>query len=164
MRYIFLLITLFLVGCGYKPMSHHVRENLGNSVFIEVKIDTRDPQNSVILKDEMSKMIFEKFHLDIADKNEADNIIEAEIKDITFSSLAENTSGFATFYRCEVVVEFKYSTKDNQKTRIFTKRGGYNLSLGDSSIITDSIRMEAINKAALKALEGFISQVGIELR
>ena len=164
MKYIFLLIALFLAGCGYKPISHHVRDNLGDSVFIEVKIDTRDPQNSVILKDEMSKMVFEKLHLNVVGKDETDNVIEVEIKDIIFSPLAENTSGFATFYRCEVVVEFKYSIKNKQKTRIFTKRGGYNLSLGDSSIITDSIRIEAINKSTLNALEGFISQIGVELK
>ncbi|MDE5592305.1 MAG: hypothetical protein K2I63_05070, partial [Helicobacter sp.] len=74
-----------------------------------------------------------------------------------------NRTGFSTFYRCRVRVEFKYTNRITQKTRVFIKEGYHSFSLGETSIITDSVRMEAINQAILNVLDSFISQIGIEI-
>lgn len=155
-------LAFYFSACGYKPLAYNTQKTLGDKIYIEVKIDPRDPQNSVTLKDELSKSIFERLRANIVDKEEATSIIEVQLRSVSFNSLAENRTGFATFYRCEVVIEFRYINNLNQKMRIFSKRGFYNFSLNESSIITDSVRIEAINQAALQALDGFISQVGID--
>ena len=157
-----LALALFFSACGYKPLAHNAQKILGDKIYIEVKIDSRDSQNSVALKDALSKSIFERLHAEIVDKDKATTIIEVQLRSISFSPLAENRTGFATFYRCEVVVEFKYINSLNQKMRIFSKHGFHNFSLDTSSVITDSVRFEAINSATLQALDGFISQVGID--
>ena len=156
------LALLLLSACGYKPLAHNAQKTLGDKIYIEVKIDPRHPQNSVTLKDELSRSIFERLHADIVDKDDATSTIEVLLRNVNFSSLAENRTGFATFFRCEVVVEFKYFNLLTQRTRIFNKTGFYNFALNDTSIITDSVRLEAINRAVLQALDGFISQVGID--
>ncbi|MBX7491329.1 LPS assembly lipoprotein LptE [Helicobacter turcicus] len=155
-------LVLSLSACGYKPLAHNTQKTLGNKIYVEVKIDPRDTQNSVTLKDELSKNIFERLHANIVNKDEATSVIEVQLHSVNFSSLAENRTGFATFYRCEVIVEFKYKNNLSQKKRVFNKKGFYNFSLNESSIITDSVRLEAINNATLQALDGFISQVGID--
>lgn len=160
--FLFLVICVCLVGCGYQPIAHQANKALGGKVFVEVKISLRDPQNSVELKDAISRSIFERLHGRVVDKQEADSVVEVELQNVLFHSLAENKTGFATFYRCEVNVRFKYTNRYTQSTRIFTKKGYYNFSLGESSNITDSVRIEAINEAVIQALDGFISQVGIE--
>lgn len=160
--FLFLVICVCLVGCGYQPIAHQANKALGGKVFVEVKISLRDPQNSVELKDSVSRSIFERLHSRVVDKQEADSVVEVELQNVLFHTLAENKTGFATFYRCEVNVRFKYTNRYTQSTRIFSKKGYYNFSLGNSSNITDSIRMEAINEAVIQALDGFISQVGIE--
>ncbi|RAX53431.1 LptE family protein [Helicobacter sp. 11-8110] len=160
--FLFLVVCVFLAGCGYQPIAHQANKALGGKVFVEVKISLRDPQNSVELKDSVSRSIFERFHSRVVDKQEADSVVEVELQNVLFHTLAENKTGFATFYRCEVNVRFKYTNRYTQSTRIFSKKGYYNFSLGNSSNITDSIRMEAINEAVIQALDGFISQVGIE--
>lgn len=160
--FLFLVICVCLVGCGYQPIAHQANKALGGKVFVEVKISLRDPQNSVELKDTISRSIFERIHSRVVDKQEADSVVEVELQNVLFHSLAENKTGFATFYRCEVNVRFKYTNRYTQSTRIFTKKGYYNFSLGESSNITDSVRIEAINEAVIQALDGFISQVGIE--
>lgn len=162
-RYVFFLLIVFLAGCGYTPIAHHTKEVFGDRIFVEVKIDVRDPKNSVTLKDEVSKAIFKKLHTAISNKEDSNAVIEIVLKNISFSPLAENTIGFSTFYQCKTQIEFKYTNKATQKTRIFTKEGYYNFALGDISIITDSIRMEAINKAVLNTLDSFISQIGIDI-
>lgn len=151
-----------LVGCGYQPIAHQANKALGGKVFVEVKISLRDPQSSVALKDVISRSIFERLHSRIAEKEEADSVVEVELQRVGFSSLAENRTGFATFYRCEVDVQFKYTNRATQSTRIFSKKGYYNFSLGAASVITDSLRIEAIDEAVIQAVDGFISQVGIE--
>ncbi|MCI7765729.1 LPS assembly lipoprotein LptE [Helicobacter sp. 14348-15] len=160
--FLFLVVCVFLAGCGYQPIAHQANKALGGKVFVEVKISLRDPQNSVELKDSVSRSIFERLHSRVVDKQEADSVVEVELQNVLFHTLAENKTGFATFYRCEVNVRFKYTNRYTQSTRIFSKKGYYNFSLGNSSNITDSIRMEAINEAVIQALDGFISQVGIE--
>lgn len=160
--FLFLVVCVFLAGCGYQPIAHQANKALGGKVFVEVKISLRDPQNSVELKDSVSRSIFERIHSRVVDKQEADSVVEVELQNVLFHTLAENKTGFATFYRCEVNVRFKYTNRYTQSTRIFSKKGYYNFSLGNSSNITDSIRMEAINEAVIQALDGFISQVGIE--
>ena len=160
--FLFLVVCVFLAGCGYQPIAHQANKALGGKVFVEVKISLRDPQNSVELKDSVSRSIFERLHSRVVDKQEADSVVEVELQNVSFHTLAENKTGFATFYRCEVNVRFKYTNRYTQSTRIFSKKGYYNFSLGNSSNITDSIRMEAINEAVIQALDGFISQVGIE--
>ena len=160
--FLFLVVCVFLAGCGYQPIAHQANKALGGKVFVEVKISLRDPQNSVELKDSVSRSIFERLHSRVVDKREADSVVEVELQNVLFHTLAENKTGFATFYRCEVNVRFKYTNRYTQSTRIFSKKGYYNFSLGNSSNITDSIRMEAINEAVIQALDGFISQVGIE--
>ncbi|WP_299547373.1 LPS assembly lipoprotein LptE [uncultured Helicobacter sp.] len=163
--YNFFLIAFLifsLSACGYKPLAHNTQKTLGDKIYIEVKIDPRDPQNSVTLKDELSKSIFERLHANVVSKEEATSIVEVQLRSVDFNSLAENRTGFATFYRCEVIVEFKYINNLNQKMRVFNKKGFYNFSLNESSIITDSIRLEAINRATMQALDGFISQAGID--
>ncbi|MDY5616817.1 MAG: LptE family protein [Helicobacter sp.] len=160
--FLFLVVCVFLAGCGYQPIAHQANKALGGKVFVEVKISLRDPQNSVELKDSVSRSIFERFHSRVVDKQEADSVVEVELQNVLFHTLAENKTGFATFYRCEVNVRFKYTNRYTQSTRIFSKKGYYNFSLGNSSNITDSIRMEAINEAVIQTLDGFISQVGIE--
>ena len=160
--FLFLVVCVFLAGCGYQPIAHQANKALGGKVFVEVTISLRDPQNSVELKDSVSRSIFERLHSRVVDKQEADSVVEVELQNVLFHTLAENKTGFATFYRCEVNVRFKYTNRYTQSTRIFSKKGYYNFSLGNSSNITDSIRMEAINEAVIQALDGFISQVGIE--
>ena len=160
--FLFLVVCVFLAGCGYQPIAHQANKALGGKVFVEVKISLRDPQNSVELKDSVSRSIFERLHSRVVDKQEADSVVEVELQNVLLHTLAENKTGFATFYRCEVNVRFKYTNRYTQSTRIFSKKGYYNFSLGNSSNITDSIRMEAINEAVIQALDGFISQVGIE--
>ncbi|MBD5164940.1 LPS assembly lipoprotein LptE [Helicobacter sp.] len=157
------LLTLLVVlnACGYQPIAHKAREAVGDKVFVEVKINPRDPQNSVALKDEITRAIFERLHINAVSREDSTSVIEVQLQSISFNTLAENHTGFATFYRCAVNVEFKYTDILAQKTRIFSKRGYYNFSLNDTSIITDSIRLEAINQAVLQAIDGFISQMGI---
>ncbi len=157
----FLACLMVLSACGYQPIAHRAQEAVGDKVFVEVKINPRDPQNSVVLKDEITRAIFERLHVNVGSREDSTSAIEVQLQSINFNALAENRTGFATFYRCVVNVKFKYTNTSTQKTRIFSKQGYYNFSLNSSSFVTDSIRLEAINKAVLQAIDGFILQIGI---
>ena len=82
-----LVACLFFVGCGYQPIAHQANKAFGGKIFVEVKISLRDPQNSIILKDEISKSIFERLHARVVDKKEATSIIEVELQSVSFISL-----------------------------------------------------------------------------
>lgn len=47
---LFIALVICFSACGYKPLAHNTQKTLGDKIYIEVKIDPRDPQNSVTLK------------------------------------------------------------------------------------------------------------------
>ena len=50
-------ISFSLVSCGYKPSSYYAKKEMEGNVFVRTMISLTDPKNSVIVKDEMNKLL-----------------------------------------------------------------------------------------------------------
>lgn len=146
-------------ACGYAPISKYSRTAIGERIFVEIKTSLRYPQNSVELKDNLNNALITRLGAQIVPKENAETTLTAEITEASFYPVAENLTGFATSYRCDVILTITYQNK-NGILRILQHRGRYNFSLGSSSIITDSVRTNAISIAANNAIDGIIAQIG----
>lgn len=146
-------------ACGYAPVSKYSHTAIGERIFVEIKTSLRYPQNSVELKDNLNNALITRLGAQIVPKQNAETTLVAEIVDANFYSVAENLTGFATSYRCDVILTITYQNK-NGILRVLQQRGRYNFSLGSSSIITDSVRTSAISIAANNAIDGIIAQIG----
>ena len=66
-------ICFSLVSCGYKPSSYYAKKEMEGNVFVRTLVSLSDPKNSVIVKDEMNKLLIQKLAPQLApDLNDSD--------------------------------------------------------------------------------------------
>lgn len=151
--------VLLLCGCGYQPLARYGEQYFGDRIFIEIAINYRDPENSVLIKDALLEAIIRRLGASIAPTIEvADSRIHVSIQNIRFASLAENIDGFTSFYRTFVTLHFNYEDKHGKKAEMSTI-GRYTFSMQENSILTDARRLDAIEEASMQALDLFITKI-----
>ena len=47
---------IFYLGCGYKPMSYFANKALGDKVYVKLKINLENPEESVRIKDMINEL------------------------------------------------------------------------------------------------------------
>ncbi len=155
----YILISIFIISCGYKPMSYYANKALGEKVYVKLEINLENTEESVRIKDAINEAIISRFHSRVVDKNEADSILNVRVQNIQDSIIGTNAQGFATFYRVftYIVFEFYY----NGKKFSFSNPGYYDYAASlNNPITTYENRSNAIMEAARQSLDKFISQVG----
>ncbi len=158
----FLLISVFLTGCGYRPSSYYTKKVLGNKIYAKVSIDINDPENSVLIKDAINEAIVTKFGANITDdKAYADSILLVKFKSTNFEPIAYDKDGYVVSYKAKVVLGITYTDKYG-KTGSFDVEGSYDFPIEANSVISDSKRFEAIKFASYKAISEFVSKIAIK--
>lgn len=160
---------IFLIGCGYKPISKIAKETIEGSVFVDVTMSKTDPQNTVAIKDAIRQGIVQRLGMSLADRSSAQSHIVAAIKSLSFTELSYDQYGYISSYRANLVVNFKTKLKNGE---IFSKDcvGDYDFrvsrlvknSYDTSSIISDKDRYDAIENASSQAFDEFISALAIK--
>lgn len=155
-------LALLLAGCGYVPSAVYAQKALGESVFVELKVNLPNPENSVELKDLMNKIIISRFQTRVASKEEADSIIMVQIDKIADTTSAISSSAFTTYYRVNAYVTYTYDNKKGTR-RSFNATGyyDYNVSL-DNPLTTYNNRYYAINQAFTQTVDQFVAQISFE--
>lgn len=157
----YIITVLLIVACGYRPMAYYANKELGNSVFVELKVNLENPEDSIVIKDIVNEAITSRFHSLIASKQNADTILEVSVIGIKDSIIATDTKGFATFYR--VFVDISYSFKKLDKSISYTNNEYYDYAaVTQNPIATYSNRSNAIQEAAKQSIDKFVSKIGYE--
>lgn len=158
--FIFTLTSLFF-GCSYKPASHYAKEEIQGNVFVKVTLDLQDPQNSVIIKDSVYKMLIQKLDVNIVEKESlADTIMNVNINSIGLQTLQYDEYGNNKLYRAVANINFSYYEKGQNKKKSFSVEGEYDFSIKDVTVSADE-RFEGIRKASDKALEEVLSKIAV---
>lgn len=164
-----LLLAFFIAGCGYKPSSVAARDAIGSSVWVDVIISKTDPESTVVIKDGIKSAMLRRLGANLVDKNEADSIIIASIKSLTFSAISYDQFGYATAYKANLVMEYRLKQKDGSIKSILTS-GDYDFRvtkrLNDrrftDSVISDNERFDAITNASLQCFDEFVSKLAMQ--
>ena len=167
--FIALLFVFFLAGCGYKPSNVIARDVIGSSVWVDVIISKTDPESTVVIKDGIKSAMLRRLGANLVDKNEADSIIIASIKSLTFSAISYDQFGYATAYKANLVMEYRLKQKDVLIKSILTS-GDYDFRvtkrLNDrrftDSVISDNERFDAITNASLQCFDEFVSKLAMQ--
>ena len=160
MKKIILLFALFVfIGCGYKPTVQYAKNIIGSKVYTEVKIKLQDPENSVIIRDNIKDLVVKKFGSSLVSENESNTKLYITIKDVSFANLQYDMNGYVIMKRANVILHTKYVTKDDKFGFIDTD-GSYDFSVSSNSL-SDQERFNAINTTAVKALDTLISQLAV---
>ena len=156
MRWIAVLLALFLLGgCGYRPASHYTKSLLGTKIFGKVDISAEDPQYGIVLNDALREAIVGRFNASLAPIEEADSIIEITSAAYSVSGLQKDAKGFTILYRAAV-------TLTTRLTDVNRKTGTYDFPVEEESVLNESKRQEAIQYAAVKALDELTSQLAVQ--
>ncbi len=152
-------LSLLLLGCGYQPLARYSEQQFGERIYVDISINYRDPENSVLIKDAILRSIVQRLGAKVAiSPKEADSQIHVTLHNVRFASLAENTEGFTSFYRIFVTLRFRYYDKAGKVTEMDTI-GRHTFSIDTHSILTDTRRLEAIEEASIQALDAFFAKI-----
>lgn len=158
--FIFTFSSLFF-GCSYKPATHYAKQEIQGNVFVKVTLDLEDPQNSVIIKDSIYKMLIQKLEVDIVEKESlADVVMNVTINNVGLQTLQYDELGNNKLYRAVATINFSYYEKGQTKKKSFSVQGEYDFSIKDVTVSSDE-RFEGIRKASDKALEEVISKIAV---
>lgn len=150
---------LLLLGCGYQPLARYSEQQFGERIYVDVSINYRDPENSVLIKDALLESIVQRLGAKVATSAaDADSQIHVTLHNVRFASLAEDIQGFTTFYRAFVTLHFRYYDKGGKMTQMNTT-GRHTFSIDTQAVLTDTRRLEAIAQASIQALDAFFAKI-----
>lgn len=155
-----MLLILFLTACGYKPSSQYTQKIMGEKVYTQVDVSLADPENSVLIKDALNKALYTRLKSRATRKKYATSSIYIKYNDISFMPLQYDQNGYVVYYQAVIRLGFRL-IKDKFKEKR-TIVGYYGFPIRPSAIISNDLRLKAIEKGSLKALDQFISYLSVK--
>ncbi len=158
----FLFIYLFMItGCGYKPTSYYAKNTISGDVYVDVKIDINNAQNSVLIKDAMNEMVINQFDATLTnDKVKADTIVTVSLSSVSHTAISSDNKGYAQTYRTTVSITVNYEKQNSTNVSIKVSNY-YDYTIEDDSTLTEQKKQEAVKIAATKALSDIFSKIAI---
>lgn len=155
-----MLVVLF-VGCGYKSTNSIVKNVINEKVFVDVKTDAENLNNTIFIKDELIKILTSKLDVNVVNnKNLASGIVNGELKSVSEDILETDEKGYAKVYRETVVILVSYISGDQKPQNIIVSNY-YDYSITNDSVFSQAKKEEAIKLAIEKALSDVFSMIAI---
>ena len=155
-KYYLLLVALVVfTACGYKPSAQYAKKLIGEKVYTEVDVSLSDPENAVLTKDALNVALQTRLKRRVSKEKNADSSIYVFYKDIRFIPLQYDRNGYVVFYQAHIILDFTF-----KKDKIVENRkivGRFEFPISPSAIISNDLRLKAIEKGSLKALDEFIT-------
>ena len=125
MKFLFAVLFLIFIGCGYKPISALANSILDDEIWVDVIVSKIEPQNSLIIKDAIREGMKQRLGKDFAPKELANTKIIASIKSLEFSPMIYDAYGYASTYNAKLTLNYKITFK-NGETKNFIATGEHN--------------------------------------
>ena len=151
-----ILVAMLLTACGYKPSSHYIKKTFEDTVYVEVIVDRAEPENAPFVKDEMNRLVYNRFKGRVTSKEQAGSTIRISYSGSTFTPLAYE-NGYVTRYRANVKVRFDMQTKQGKETKLINTV--VESDIHASALSSSQAKIEAIRLGLEKALDEFLAYV-----
>lgn len=158
--YLTTMIILFLIGCGYKPSAHSTQKMLGERVFTQVDVSLSDPENAVLTKDALNIALQTRLKRIVSKEGSADSSIFVRYKKIRFIPLQYDRNGYVVFYQAQIRLVFRFVKEEHKEEREIV--GHFEFPIRPSAIISNDLRLKAIEQGSLKALDQFIAYLSVK--
>ncbi|MBR8463754.1 penicillin-binding protein [Campylobacter sp. faydin G-24] len=169
MRYFLaIFITIFLIGCGYKPVSKLTQDTMGESIYVDVAISKIEPKNSVLIKDAVKEGMVSRLNRSLSDDKNADTKINVRIDSIDYQATIYDEYGYISSYKVVLNLIYETKFKDGSSSNI-TVSGEHDFSVARrsksiryaDSVISDTEKYEAIKEASKEAFDEYIANLAI---
>ena len=158
--YLLLLALIVFTACGYKPSAHYAGKLIGEKVYTEVDVSLSDPENAVLTKDALNIALQTRLKRRVAKENNADSSIFVFYKDIRFIPLQYDRNGYVVFYQAHISLDFTFKKDKMVENRKII--GRFEFPIRPSAIISNDLRLKAIEQGSLKALDEFITYLSVK--
>ena len=156
----FIIFFLF-IGCGYKPSSYYANDAIEGLVYVDLKVDIDNTQNSVYVKDLMNELILNQFDVSLVDdKLKADTYILVALSSVSHSSISTDSDGYVESYRATVGIKITYQKRD-EEAKIINVSDYYDYTVDTDATVTDQKEKSAIKSAATKAFNSVFSRIAV---
>lgn len=160
-KYFLLLLALIVfTACGYKPSAYYAKKLIGEKVYTEVDVSLSDPENAVLTKDALNVALQTRLNRKVSKQKNADSSIFVFYKDIRFIPLQYDRNGYVVFYQAHITLDFTF-----KKGKLIENRkiiGRFEFPIRPSAIISNDLRLKAIEQGSLKALDEFIMYLSVK--
>lgn len=164
-----IFICIFLVGCGYKPISKIADEVMDESVYVDVLIDKSEPKNSVWIKDSVKEGIVERLNRNLSSDKNANTKIFVRIKSMNFQALLYDEDGYVALYKAVLNLEFRTNFKDGSSHLAVTS-GEHDFSISKKikdiryadSVISEADKHNAIKIASQEAFDEYVAVLAMK--
>jgi len=152
------MTTVIITGCGYKPAARYGRDLLPDPVYVDVRLSGVEPQNGVYLKDEIIRLLKNRFHEKVSlHKEGAVSQIVVPSYTINYSPLTYDSNGYVTRYRVTTNITFNLITPKEKLTKKISSTE--DVSIQPGSLTSSVAREAAIRVAIRKAMDQFLAYV-----
>jgi hypothetical protein len=154
-------VLVLLVGCGYKPSSHYIRNVFDDTVYVDVIVAPDEPENAVYVKDALHRMVITRFGGRVVPKAQAESLITASYNGTSFSPVSYDSNGYITRYRATIRMRFELTRK---KGKGFKRNISSTVeeNIGASSTLSSALRIQAIRVGMARALDQFLAYAAAE--
>jgi len=154
----FITIVAFLLftSCGYKPSSHYIQNIFTEDIFVQVNIDKAEPENAPFVKDEINRLVYTRFKGRVTSREKSSSQITVSYAGSTFNPISYE-NGFVTRYSANIRVNFDMVTKKGRVKKSISAI--VESDIQSSSLLSASLRNDAIKKGLEKALNEFVAFV-----
>ena len=146
-------------GCaGYVPVARYAKMTLPSPVYVGINLSGAEPQQGVYIKEEINKMVLNRFHGTITQKKElcSSQIYVTSYK-ITYKPLNYDKDGFVIRYQASATLNLKlYSSNGILKKSVSATE---EMNTQSSSLLNNSAKERAIRASIQKALDLFVAYV-----
>ncbi len=141
---------IFLVGCGYKPSSVYQEKILGDNIKVIVKIDVKNPRETIFLKDAVLDSVYTLLGKNVC-YNNCESTMTINPQGSSLEILDYDKNGYPVLYRSVVNLSVSIIDK-NGKLRNYSVNGTYDFRISSQSIVDDETRLNAFKNASINAL------------
>ncbi|HHO41963.1 MAG TPA: hypothetical protein ENN12_01215 [Epsilonproteobacteria bacterium] len=156
------ILVFLVVGCGYKPSAHYVKEVLNvDSVWVDINVDSAEPENAPFLKDELHRLVIVRLGGKLAKERQTKNVMRVSYDGTTFTPLAYDRFGYVTRYQTLVRTRFSFVDQEGKRwaKTISTLSDE---SISDNALHASALRIEAIKKGLEKSVDEFLSYLSVK--
>lgn len=168
-KLIIFFAILFILGCGYKPVSVVTQDIIGQKVYVDVIIRKSDPANSVAIKDGIRAAVIKRLDSDLSSQSDADTVIIANIANVAFIPTSFDRYGFINAYEAQVTMDYKVKLSSGEPLSIIATGKSYfrmNRQVLDTiytdSVISNQDRYNAIAQASEESFDELIAKLALK--
>ncbi|MEJ2437120.1 MAG: hypothetical protein P8Y35_03790 [Sulfurovaceae bacterium] len=155
-QYISIFFVIMLLGCGYKPSSHAIKRIFSDKIYVNVIVDSAEPENAPFIRDELSRLVISRISGEIALHPQKTNTITVSYRGTTFTPLGYDEYGYVVRYQTIVKANFTFVDKNGKKwSKMITSISDESIS--DNAVHASALRIESIKTGLVKTVDEFMA-------